>query len=334
MEINKDKVLSIYKDQSVFSQGYRLYRLKSGRRIDAGSIIDPFYSFFSRFSLTRRFFRAEITNLYDLSDGSQLCIAKKGIFKKKKGENVFKKCFKVLRGSRPMNLCILEDDTIFFGEYFANMDKKEVHVYCSRDKGLSWEVVYTFAAGNINHIHGLYFDKYTNNIWLATGDRENECIIGYTKDQFKTFETVFRGGQEYRSCLLFFYEKYIVFATDSQYMKNSIKKFDRKTLKIEELQPIQGPAIKGGQVGDTSFLTTDVEPSEVNLTHKAHVWVSKDGLHWQDMYSDEKDCWNPTLFQLGSFVFPNYKIEGPLKELYFSGKALKKTDNKTIKITL
>ena len=41
--------------------------------------------------------------------------------------------------------------------------------------------------GNINHVHGLFYDKYTQCVWVLTGDRENECIIGYTDDEFRHF---------------------------------------------------------------------------------------------------------------------------------------------------
>ncbi len=87
------------------------------------------------------------------------------------------------------------------------------------DNGESWQVVYTFPKGNINHVHGLFYDKYTQRVWGRTGDRENECIIGYTDDEFQTFYEVLRGGQEYRSCQLFFYKDFIVYATDSQYLE-------------------------------------------------------------------------------------------------------------------
>lgn len=330
------KPLVVLDDFIIVAKGYRLFKWYpiSEKLVFDGVLEDTFYAFLSKFYLTRRLFRAEVINLYSLSDESQVCIAKKGLFKKEKNSKIFKKCFSVPRGSRPMNICVLEDDSMFFGEYFANIDKQCVNVYGSKDKGKTWDIVYTFDEGNINHIHGLYFDKYTESIWVVTGDRENECIIGFTSDRFKTFNIVFRGGQEYRSCVLFFYEKFIVFATDSQYIKNSIKTFDRESMEVCDLKNVQGPVIKGGQVGNISFLTTDIEPSKINLTKKAHLWITKNGKDWNEVYEDEKDLMNPTLFQFGSFVFPRYDISSELTELYFSGKALKNSDNNTLKIRI
>lgn len=284
------------------------------------------YSHYSCNAITRRLFRAEITGLYILGDKSMIAIAKKGIFKCDSEGGYSRKVFAIPRGSKPLNLCILPNGHIFFGEYFQNVKKDAVNIYGSKDNGETWRVVYTFEAGNINHVHGLFYDKFTNRIWVLTGDRKNECIIGYTEDEFNSFHEVLRGGQEYRSCQLFFYKDFIVYATDSQYIENEIRAIDRKTLNITTLAIIQGSAIKGGQTGDVSYLSTTIEPSEVNKDRFAHIWVTKDGLHWEDKFKAEKDCW-PSIFQFGTFEFPqNAYQEG---RLWFSGRALKGYDNKS-----
>lgn len=328
------KILLVKDGGYIYSKGYRLFEYDEavGKSTLIGTIPDRKYGFLAEFSLTRRFFRAEITGLYQLADGSLIAIAKKGLFKKSAGSSCFKKCFSVPRGSKPLNLCVLPNGHIFFGEYFMNMEKQSVHVYCSVDNGDSWNVVYTFEEGNINHIHGLFYDKYTDRMWCLTGDRENECIIGYTEDEFKTFVEVFRSGQEYRACNLFFYPDFIVYATDSQYMKNSIKKVDRKTLEITKLIDIQGTAIKGGQMNTEAYISTTIEPSEVNKDRFAHVWFTRDGLQWNDVYSGEKDLW-PAILQFGTFEFPRYMA--PVgNQLFVTGRALKKIDGFSFSLTV
>ena len=173
-------------------------------------------------------------------------------------------------------------------------------------------------------------DPYTKSLWLATGDRENECIIGYTNDGFKTFTEVFRGGQEYRTCVLFFYKDFIVFGTDSQYQQNELKKFDRKTLEITHLQDIQGPVIRGAQIGEVSMISTDVEPSEVNKDTNAYVWITKDGLHWEELCHAQKDFLPPMLFQFGVFDLPTYAPDFILDKIYVTGKAVKKVGGHTL----
>lgn len=319
--MRKGKAIIIGDNTMLLSRGYLLEETIGKYKIDDSKFYWP-----SRFTLIRRLLRAEITSFYQLANADRIAVAKKGLFLQKKGENSFIKSFAMPRGSKPLNLCLALSGNIFFGEYFQNMEKQAVNIYCSEDNARTWHIAYTFEAGNINHIHGLFFDKYTDRIWVATGDRENECIIGYTDDEFKTFLEVFRGGQEYRTCQLFFYKNFVVFGTDTQYQQNVIKKFDRKTLEITELQEVQGSVIKGGQVGDVAFISTTVEPSKVNTDKYAHLWVSKDGLHWEERYKAKKD-WLPFIFQFGTFEFPqNAYCDG---RLWFSGRALKGYDGKS-----
>ncbi len=332
MLINNKKILFSNKDCLIASTGYKLYCrvTREGKWKPYGKISDGVNNLFAFFPFSRRLTRAEISKLYCLKDGSELCIARKGIFLREKGEKEFRKVFNVVRGSRPMYLCEDVDGSVYFGEYFQNMEKQAVHVYGSHDHGKTWEIVKTFAEGNINHVHGIYMDPYTQRMWLATGDRENECIIGYTEDGFKSFTEVFRGGQEYRTCVLFFYKDFIVFGTDSQYQQNELKMFDRKTLEITHLQNVQGPVIRGAQIGEIAMISTDVEPSDVNKDTHAYVWITKDGQHWEELCHAKKDFLNPTLFQFGVFDLPNYSSDAPKDKIYVTGKAVKKYGGHTL----
>ena len=164
-----------------------------------------------------------------------------------------------------------------------------------------------------------------------TGDRDQECIIGYTENGFKSLKIVFRGGQEYRTCGLFFYHDFIAFATDSQYIKNKIKYFDRKNLRISELNEIQGSCIHTAQCGDISLISTTIEPSTINLDQNSYLWISFNGKEWMQMTYFKKDFLPKTLFQFGSICFPNYQLkQSELTKLYFTGRALQKVDGSTI----
>jgi hypothetical protein len=330
--IPKFRALLITDGEIIGARGYNIlkYDIHTAKLLKQSTVNDSKYAFLSRFFLTRRFFRAEITNLYELSDGTQLLIAKKGIFRKEINSNTFSKCFHIPRGSRPMNLCIDEKDNIYFGEYFSNFEKKPVNIYSSFDKGLTWNLAYTFQEKEINHIHGIFYDKYTNRKWVVTGDRENECIIGYTDNDFQRLNIVFRGGQEYRTCNLLFFEDFIVFVTDSQYIQNKIKKFDRKTLEITSLHSIEGSGIYAGQSNCFSFVSTTVEPSKVNLDPYSHLYISENGLDWEEIAKYKKDRWHKSAFQFGSIQFPNYKKNYLNNILIYSGRALNDIDNKTV----
>lgn len=328
------KVLAVYPDYILGARGYKIdkYTLDGKRLEHVGTLEDSKYSKWAKHKLSRRLFRAEIIGFYNLDDGSMLAVAKKGLFKKNKKEKIFKKVFNITRGSKPLNICIAKNGTAYFGEYFQNMKKQAVNIYGSDDNGQSWNVVYTFPEGNINHIHGLFYDPYTDRIWVVTGDRENECIIGWTDDGFQTINELFRGGQEYRNCLLFFYQDYIVYATDSQYIENEIRRIDRKTREITVLQTIQGSAIKGGQCGDVAYLSTTVEPSEVNRDKFTHVWMSYNGIDWKEVFKAKKDSW-PSILQYATFEFPIHHAVAD-DRLYFCGRAVNKLDGKSIYVKI
>lgn len=290
--IKGKKVLLVTDHEIIAAKGYSLYSQKRGANKweKYAKIKDTKKAFFSHLRITSRLLRAELNKLYSLPDGSQLCIARKGIFRKENGCNVFEKCFNVKRGSRPMNICYDEDSgKLYFGEYFINYEKKAVHLYSSEDKGKTWNVVYTFGNGEINHVHGIFKDPFTRDLWIATGDRENECIIAHTSDGFKNIEIVYRGGQDYRTCVLFFYKDFVVFATDSEYQQNYICKIDRNTHEIVKLAAVQGSVIGGTQCRNISVLCADVEPSKVNTDKNAYIWITRDGCTWEQFYKDEKD---------------------------------------------
>lgn len=326
------KLLRVDEDRLVATKGYSLYRRKANdnKWERYAYIKDGINSIAASFPIVRRLMRAEITKCYLMKDGAELCIARKGIFRREADEKKLKKVFNVIRGSRPMNICEDKDGCLYFGEYFANMEKEAVHIYKSTDIGRTWDICYTFPKGNINHVHGIFLDPYTQQMWFVTGDRDNECIIGYTDNGFKSVTELFRGGQEYRSCVLFFYKDFIVFGTDSQYQSNVIKCFNRDTLEIVDLKRVQGPVIRGTQVGNVSMISTDVEPSDINKDKNAYVWISYDGLHWKELFHAEKDRWNPTLFQFGVFDLAQYSSDYCGNKVYITGKAVKKCGGNTL----
>ncbi len=278
------KVLSVSDKQIIGARGFDLVRYNGLNWEKYASLSDTKSSLLAKFRIIQRLTRAEINKHYILKTKTELCIARKGIFRKEPDESAFNKCFAVPRGSRPLNICE-HDGWIYFGEYFQNVNKEAVHIYGSSDDGKTWKIVYTFQPGVINHIHGIFKDSYTQSLYVVTGDGENECIIAKTSNNFQTIDVEFRGSQQFRTCNLFFYPDFICFATDTELAQNYIKRIDRRTHNVEIICKIQGTAIKGGQVGNVSFLSTTVEPSRVNKDNYSHLWVSFDGMTWRENYS-------------------------------------------------
>lgn len=328
---NKINGVALYvKGNCIFlSKGYTLYKFypETGKQEFFAKLNDNKNALKARFKLTRRLFRAEIRHLYHFQNDTWMCIAKKAIFRYNATSGLLEKCCDIEKGSRPMCLCQANDGTIYYGEYCYNPDKKPMRIIQSKDNGNTWNVAYTFGQGEINHIHSLFQDPYSEKVWVATGDDDEACMFGYTEDGFKTFVRKFEGKQQYRLCAPLFTEKEIIFATDSQYAQNVICSIDRETGEIKDLCEIQGSGIYAAQNGNLMMVSTTVEPSTVNLDRSSHLWYSFDGRNWKELISFKKDCLKDTYFQFGSIRFPNY--EGDCPWLAFNGRALEKIDQKT-----
>ncbi len=314
------------------ASGYRIFTMdESGSSKYVAKIDDPVHAFLSKFSRTRRMFRAEVHRLLTLSNGNRICIARKGIFLQEKDSKHFVKTFRVPRGSRPMNICEDSDGAIYFGEYYPNPERGEVHVYGSFDGCHTWQIVYTFGAGTIRHIHGIYKDPWSGKLWITTGDENGECLIAFTDDRFRTVTIAAGGDQRYRTCTLLFLEDRIIYGTDSPCRINSIYSMSRKDYALTELKRVQGSVINSCMTGDHLFVSTTVEPSEVNTDRDSYLWYSYKGLEWKIIARYKKDKLNINLFQFGNIRFPHYR-NTPASALYFSGHALEEIDGCTVEI--
>ena len=314
----------------VISKGYKLYTYDpiTDTKKMFSRLVNRKNGILSAFMLTRRLFRAEITHLYHFQNDTWMCIAKNGIFKYNNKNLLFEKCCDIEKGSRPMNLCQARDGTIYYGEYYYNPNRKPMRIFQSKDNGDTWSIAYQFKDGEINHIHGIFNDPYSDKLWVATGDDDTACIFGYTKDGFNTFIKEYSGSQMYRVCVPMFTKDEIVYATDSQYEQNVIRSINRKTGETKDLQNIQGSGIYAVQNGNLMMISTTVEPSSVNKDQSSHLWYSWDGHHWKELISFKKDCLPKTYFQFGSIRFPNYEEESDY--VVFHGRSLKKLDGKTM----
>ena len=320
-------------DYWILAKGYTLYKYdpKTNKVELFAQLNDRKSALASKFRLTRRALRAEVTHLYHFGE-DWYCIARKAIFKLDKATKTFEICRNISRGSRPMNLCQSAIGAIFYGEYFYNPQKKAVNVYKSIDCGRTWEVAYTFKDGEINHIHGIFNDPINDGLWIVTGDTDDGSIVGYTTDDFMHLEYVFKGSQKYRSCVPLFKNTDIIYATDSQYEPNTIRVLNRETKSIRDIQPIQGSGIYASDLSSGYAISTTVEPSKVNLDKFSHLWFSHDGYNWQEVCKFKKDIWKTTLFQFGSIRFPHFAVKS--EELVVTGRAVKTIDQSTLIIPI
>jgi len=317
----------------ILAKGYTLYRYnpKTNDAEIFAILNDSKSALVSKFKLTRRALRAEVTHLYNFKE-DWYCIARKAIFKLNKATKTFEICRIISRGSRPMNLCQSKSGAIFYGEYFFNPEQKSVNVYKTLDGGKTWEIAYTFNDREINHIHGIFNDPTSNGLWIVTGDTDGGSIIGYTTDDFEHLEYKFQGSQKYRVCVPLFKNNGIIYATDTQYEPNTIRFLNLQTHTIKDIQPIQSSGIYAVEFGSGYAVSTTVEPSKVNLDKYSHLWYSADGYDWQEVCKFKKDIWKTTVFQFGSIRFPHFAVKSD--NLVVTGRAVKTIDQSTLIIPI
>ncbi|HVP11369.1 MAG TPA: hypothetical protein VMV94_09320 [Phycisphaerae bacterium] len=276
---------------------------------------------FSR--LACRLLRHEIRALARLSDGCYVGATRQGVFYAPPSETQMRPSRVRDRGlpvHPPMSLTVGPDGRVLWGEYWVNRERRPVRLYASEDRGVSYDVVHTFAAGEVKHIHNLVYDERYKHYWVLAGDHGTEPGIGRLSADLKTFDWLVKGKQEYRAVCLFDMGEYLVYGTDSEMASNAAMRLEKTTGKTERLAEFDGSCIHGCKFGSYLALSTSVEPSAVNRSQRAGLWLSRDGERWTCVYRAAKDRWNATYFQFGSIVLP--RGESGRETALFSGQAL------------
>jgi hypothetical protein len=220
------------------------------------------------------------------------------------GQDEFRVSHRLLRGTRPLHITAVPGERVFFGEYFDNPDRDEVHIYASSDGGLHWSVAHTFACKSIRHIHNIVYDRWDNCLWLFTGDYGSECRIVRTSLDFSTVEQVICGDQQARAVAAIVVEDGVYFASDTPLEQNYIH-FLRRNGSLEKVTPLPSSSIQGCKNAAGFFFSTMVEPSEVNRAQTVSVFGSADGFSWGPLAEWRKDRWPSRFFQYGNAFFPD-----------------------------
>lgn len=135
-----------------------------------------------------------------------------------------------------------DNGDVYFGEYFLNNEReKQVHIYKFNVAGKKIEIVHVFPSGVVRHVHGIYKDHYTGYIYIATGDRDHECSIFYTKDLFATLQTLGTGDETWRTVSILFTPTHIYYGMDAEFIQNRVFSIEKKTGIRIEMGQISGP---------------------------------------------------------------------------------------------
>lgn len=255
-------------------------------------------------ALSSRLVRDGFHALAVLSEGNLIAAVPGMIVTLPSGEEQFRISHRLTRGTRPLHIAASHDGRAFWGEYFDNPGRSEVHIYASTDGGLTWSVAYTFDKGSIRHVHNVVFDKWENCLWIFTGDYGNECRILRASLNFEVIDEVLAGNQQARAVAVVITEHGLYFASDTPLEQNYIYHLDRRG-NVRTLSVISSSSIYGCRNQSGIFFSTMVEPSEVNPATSVTLVGSEDGAIWETLADWRKDRWSMKFFQYGNAFLPD-----------------------------
>jgi hypothetical protein len=287
-------VLRAFEDGTVWSaRGYWIYENRANGnskrifKVPSGQWKSWLGNFRSLRALTSY---KELCDVFRLRSGTILAFSGGYIWRSIDGGNNFQQVHKLRhfgpgigRGVLPQGMTEDDQGTFYYGEYFMNKDHGPVFVYRSLDDGKNWEVMHSFKSGEIRHIHALEFDPYTHTLWIATGDLDHECIIGYFIKRgggVKLFKVV-SGSQKCRAVSLLFTKEDVFWGTDSPDIQNWIYRLDRRSLHYKAICKVDGPIYYSTKLLDkTMIMGRTVEGGRGEWDDLVSLWVSKDGERW------------------------------------------------------
>ena len=259
------------------------------------------------------------------------------------------------RGKRPLSLASVDVDGfepgIYFGEYFGNPSKQPVSIF-HRDSEAHWTSVYTFGAGEINHIHAIVPDHVNKCLYILTGDFGDAAAIWIARSNFSEIKRLVSQEQQSRACWLMREQNKLFYATDTQLEINhlnvaEIDASDNLT-KFKSLFPVNGSSIYAMQSESFGIVfSTSVEPAPEPKNFILGLLDRKPGkgivgnsacLYSGNLergftliLSAEKDIFPARSFQFGAFMFPS-GVPREADVIHAYGAAVKSYDGCTIMI--
>jgi hypothetical protein len=254
------------------------------------------------FEVSARLFRSDVSHLVAVGNNIIVIFCSGRIYNYDLETKAFSDNPSKISGSRPLKMCIDINGTLYYGKYHNNVKREISPIYKSNDAGRNWEVVFNMSG--VRHVHGVFYDKYENKIWVTTGDSDKESGIWVTADKFQSLKKIIGGNQASRAVSLIFTQDYIYYGSDTPLQKNYIYRLERGTNIITKMQEVGSSVFWGCKVGDSLIFSTAVEPSEINKTRRTEVWLSADGILWRKKLTFCKDFYSMKYFQYGQVLFP------------------------------
>ncbi len=178
---------------------------------------------------------------------------------------------------------------VYYGEYAGNTNRDKMYIYKGSNDGKRWSVFYEFPANSIRHIHAVQYDRYTDQLWYATGDGDKEAAIGYF-DKDENLNIVCSGSQAFRAVSMIFSKDYVYWGMDSPSVQNYIYRYNKKSQDVEKLQAINGPAYFSTKLdSECMFIGTTVEKDGRSSDNTVGIWKSFNGQNWSRILTVSSD---------------------------------------------
>lgn len=171
--------------------------------------------------LSARLFRDGFHALVVLPSGAIIGAVPGSIVTLHPGETEFRQTHPITRGTRPLHITGVPEGMLYWGEYFDNAVRDEVHIYASSDEGTTWHVAHTFQKGAVRHVHNIVYDRWANCLWVLTGDYGDECRILRATCDLRHIESVMQGNQQARAVAAVPTEDALYFSSDTPWIANS-----------------------------------------------------------------------------------------------------------------
>jgi hypothetical protein len=281
----------------------------------------------SAWSFTRLGLRLGIHSVVTVGDGEFLAVLKRRFVLVGKSGRLTE-VDRVHRGNKPASraLCATPAGPIFYGEYLLNNDRSSaVAIYRTDDVAKGFKKIHEFPAGEVRHVHFLQWDPHGSCLWMGTGDRDSECRFYRSDDHGGSWQLAGGGSQDWRAVGVAFTGSALFWGmdagSDAGDTPNFIMRYDRKSRTIGRVQRLQGPAHGVGALADGTLVVSSGVEGGINEADRcAHLWASRDGDHWEEVFARPKKRW-PNIIQFGVLRIPPGAGRGD--ELTFTGLALR-----------
>ena len=232
-------------------------------------------------------------------------------------------------------LCEDEQGWTYFGEYFMNPERTSVRIWRVDSAMQNIEAAYTFPAGSIRHVHGVFRDPFDPPaLWAAVGDFKGECYLVMTRDRFKTITTYGDGSQIWRAVSLFFTQDHVCWLTDSNLEQNYACRMQRQTGNLQIGHEVDCSSWYGCTTREGLHIAfTTVERGPAIKRDESSVLISRDAFHWHEVYTFKKDFWRPLqVFKYGVISCPSGDLSS--QDLWISGEGLVGLDGRSLRVAI